>query len=145
MKQNGGGSSSGTGASSRTSSSAGSSSMRANLQMESTSDHENALLDEIEAGTKRIKVIVSCLILRFLSINSLLLQSKNIHQESVQSTALLNKLEIGLERTSNNMRNEAQHMQNATNAAASRNYCWMYMVIVVEVITFFTLLNYGMS
>jgi len=89
-------------------------------------DVEEAMLDEVEASTRRI-----------------FKQSKNLNEEAVTHLQLLGHVDSDMELATRALRKEALHAE-----AVSKNrggVCWMYCIILMELVLLFTLIMYGLQ
>lgn len=102
--------------------------MKANNIIGSTEDtsRDEELLNDIEAATKRI-----------------FHQSKGLNEESKSHIILLNKAETEMTMTSLQLKAESAHTVQMRKA--KNGICWMYGVIVLELIILVLLLYIGLS
>lgn len=89
-------------------------------------DVEEAMLDEVEASTRRV-----------------FKQSKNLNEEALTHLQLLDHVDSDMELATRALRKEALHAE-----AVSKNrggVCWMYCIILMELLLLFTLIMYGLQ
>jgi hypothetical protein len=87
---------------------------------------EDLLLDDLEASTKRIYQ-----------------QSLGLKEEAVQHVGILDKVERDMDKTTAQLRAEALHAE--TMKKANTGVCWMYSIILMEVVLLVFLLYIGLS
>lgn len=89
-------------------------------------DVEEAMLDEIEASTRKIYK-----------------QSKSLNEEASTHLQLLGHVDNDMELATRALRKEALHAE-----AVSKNrggVCWMYCIILIESVLLLTLIMYGLQ
>lgn len=89
-------------------------------------DVEEAMLDEVEASSKRI-----------------FKQSKSLNEEASTHLKLLGHVDTDMELATRALRKEALHAE-----AVSKNrggVCWMYCIILIETVLLLTLIMYGLQ
>ena len=70
-------------------------------------------------------------------------QAKNINDETKSHVVILNKVETDMEKTSLQLRSEALHVETMRQGISG--VCWMYTIIIMELILLLLLLYIGIS
>ena len=87
---------------------------------------EDDMLDELEGSTLRM-----------------FQQSKALNEEAATQLRLLNKIDGEMGVSSSDLRTEARHAESARKAKSGT--CWMYCVIIVELIFLISLIIKGLK
>lgn len=84
------------------------------------------MLDELEGSSQRI-----------------FQQSRTLKNEATTQLRMLDQIDHGMERATNELRQEALNAESARKARSG--VCWMYVVIIIEFISLVSLVIHGLE